>query len=106
MSCFAAGEDVTDPSTISVSHDAGQQCFVAIVDGHRCVLDYRLSGNTMTITHTGVPTAVGGRGIAGELVRAAAHTARAAGWKVVPACSYAETYFKRDKSFADIVLAE
>ncbi len=95
---------MTDTSRITVSHDVERQRFVANVDGHDCVLEYHLSGQTMTITHTVVPAAVGGRGIAGMLVRAAAEAARAAGWRVTPACSYAEAYFKRDPSYDDVVV--
>ena len=41
------------------------------MDGERAVLDYTIAGDVMTITHTGVPQAIGGRGIAAELMRAA-----------------------------------
>ncbi|MEO8012089.1 MAG: N-acetyltransferase [Dokdonella sp.] len=95
---------MTDAVPSAITHDVESRHLLKVVDGYRCVLDYRLTGTTMTITHTGVPTAVSGRGIAGELVRAAAHAARAAGWKIVPACSYAETYFNRDHSFADVIV--
>ena len=48
----------------------------------------------MTITHTGVPKRIEGRGIAGELMRGALSTAGMNGWRVVPACSYAAAYMK------------
>jgi predicted GNAT family acetyltransferase len=88
---------------IDVQHDPSARVFVAVVDGHRCVLEYQLAGSTMTITHTGVPPAVGGRGIAGDLTRAAVDAARAAGWKIVPACSYARTFFERKPEYADLL---
>ena len=47
------------------------QRFEATVDGQLCVADYQLRGDVMWMTHTGVPSAVGGRGIAAELVRVA-----------------------------------
>jgi predicted GNAT family acetyltransferase len=50
---------------LSIRHDIAAQRFEVEVDGERCELDYRVSGGVMTITHTGVPSAVGGRGIAG-----------------------------------------
>lgn len=88
---------------LDIRHDAASQVFTAVVDGHRCVLEYRLDGRTMTITHTGVPDAVGGRGIAGELTRFALATARREGWTVVPACSYAREFFARHAEFADLL---
>jgi predicted GNAT family acetyltransferase len=85
-----------------VIHDERAHAFVAVVDGHRSTLDYQLAGEVMTITHTGVPEAVGGRGIAAELTLAAMNAARVAGWRVVPACSYAVTWLKRNPEYADL----
>jgi predicted GNAT family acetyltransferase len=74
-----------------------------MMDGERAVLDYVLDGNIMTITHTGVPPPIAGRGIAAELVRSALEAARDRGWKVVPACSYAADYMaKRSQERADL----
>jgi uncharacterized protein len=78
-----------------VSHDAASHRFTAEVDGERAVLDYTLSGDVMTITHTGVPPAIGGRGIAAGLMRAALRAARGAGWQVNPLCSYAAAYLAK-----------
>jgi predicted GNAT family acetyltransferase len=78
-----------------VHHDAAARRFSTEVEGLRAVLDYRLSDDVMTITHTGVPAKIGGRGIAGELVQAALDTARVERWKVVPACSYAAAYIAK-----------
>lgn len=86
-----------------VRHSEGQSRFDTTVDGHLCVLDYVLNGKTMTITHTGVPSAVGGRGIAAELTRVALDAARAQNWKVVPACSYAAVYIRRHPQYEDLV---
>ncbi|HEX4151344.1 MAG TPA: GNAT family N-acetyltransferase [Steroidobacteraceae bacterium] len=80
---------------IAVHHDPASRRFMADVDGERAVLDYTLSDNVMTITHTGVPRAIEGRGIAGELMREALASARSSGWRVVPACSYAAAYIEK-----------
>jgi len=78
-----------------VDHDAGAHRFTLEVEGQRAVLDYTVCGDVMTITHTGVPPAIGGRGIAGELMRAALHAARDAGWRINPVCSYAADYLAK-----------
>jgi predicted GNAT family acetyltransferase len=77
---------------IQVNHDAAAHRFTAEVDGERAVLDYHLAAGVMTITHTGVPQPIEGRGIAAELMREALSAARGNGWQVVPACSYAAAY--------------
>lgn len=82
-------------SSITVNHNEGAHRFEATVDGHLCVADYRLQGDVMWMTHTGVPQAVGGRGIAAELVRVALAHAAEKGWRVEPACSYVAAYMKR-----------
>ena len=89
--------------SIAVVHDPSRQRFVANIDGSECVLEYRLSAYTMTITHTGVPASLGGRGIAADLTRFALDTAKAQGWKIVPACSYAEGFFKKHPEYADLL---
>ena len=86
-----------------IHHDRNAHRFEVDVEGTRCVLEYQLDGDRMVITHTGVPPAAGGRGVAGELVRAALDGARALGWKVVPLCSYAETWMKRHPEYADLL---
>ncbi len=90
---------------IEVLHQPAQHRFEAVVDGVACVLEYTLRDGVMTITHTGVPPQVGGRGIAGALVTAAFEHARAVGWRVVPACSYAATWIDRHPRYADLVNA-
>lgn len=85
--------------SVEIEHEFGASRFSAKVDGVACELDYRLAGQVMTITHTGVPAEVGGRGIAGQLVRTALEAAKQQGWKVVPACSYAEKFMEKHPEY-------
>ena len=84
-------------------HDAPQHRFTHEEDGHLAVVEYTLTGNVMTITHTLVPEAIGGRGIAGQLNQAALEHARKAGWIVVPDCAYTQAYIRRHPRFQDLV---
>ena len=81
--------------TVAVTHNAARQRFEATVEGQLCVADYQLRGQVLWMTHTGVPTAVGGRGIAAELVRVALAWAEEQGCTVEPSCSYVEVYMRR-----------
>ena len=81
--------------SVAVTHNEAHQRFEATVDGQLCVADYQLRGNVMWMTHTVVPPAVGGRGIAAELVRVALAWADDKGLKVEPSCSYVEVYMRR-----------
>jgi uncharacterized protein len=83
----------------SISHDPAGHRFSTVVDGVDAHLEYRLHGDVMTIMHTGVPEAIGGRGIAGALVKAAMDHARAEGLKVNPACSYSAVWMERHPDY-------
>jgi predicted GNAT family acetyltransferase len=93
-----------------ISHDQKANQFTAEVDGHRAELDYTVADGVMTITHTRVPQAIGGRGIAAELMRDALKAAAERGWSVNPACSYAAAYMRKhaqaDKHHIDDLLDE
>lgn len=88
--------------SFDIRHDPAAGRFETVVDGQHCELDYRLADKVMTITHTGVPAPVGGRGIASALTQAAMESARAEGWTVVPACGYAASWLRRHPEFADL----
>lgn len=91
----------------TIQHDDGAHRFTTTVDGTSCVLVYSLRGQgsdtVMVIDHTGVPEAVGGRGIASSLVGAAFALARGRGWKVDPACSYSAVWAKRHPDVTDLL---
>jgi len=78
-----------------ISHDPAVHRFSTEVEGSRAELDYTLADGVMTITHTRVPPPIGGRGVAAQLMEAALSAARAAGWSVIPACSYAKSYLEK-----------
>ena len=84
-----------DFAMTQIDHDAASHRFSTTVDGERAVLDYTLTADVMTITHTEVPRPIEGRGIAAQLTRKAIETAREHRWRVVPACSYAAGYLAR-----------
>ena len=89
-----------------IQHQPNERRFATSVDMELCVLDYTLSpsasGEVMTITHTEVPPPVEGRGIASALVKVALDHARAQGWKVRPACSYANAWMRRHPDYEDL----
>jgi predicted GNAT family acetyltransferase len=85
----------------TIEHDEGSHQFFTDVDGYRAVLDYTLAGDVMNITHTGVPRAIGGRGIAADLMRAAVDCARIHNWTINPLCSYAAAYLNKHPEEAE-----
>lgn len=96
-------DDAPVRQSLPVGHDRRSRRFTITVDGVQAHLEYVLGETTMTIVHTIVPPAIGGRGIAGALVGAAVEFARDNGWKVVPACSYAHAWMQRHPQYADLL---
>ena len=92
-----------DALTPDVHHDPDARRLHTRVEGHEAELRYSLRDGRMVIDHTGVPDAIGGRGIAGILVKAALDLARARGWRVVPACSYSAAYVQRHPEYAYLI---
>ena len=90
---------------IKVIHDAANQRYEALVEGHVSICDYELADGRMIFTHTVVPPELRGRGIAEKLVRTALADARAAGRKVVPACSYVSVFVQRNKEYQDLLVS-
>jgi len=88
--------------TLTIEHLPQRHCFQTIVDGQRCVVDYDLSGSVLTITHTFVPLALEGRGIAGQLTDAVLRHARSQQLKIRPLCSYARAYMRRHPETLDL----
>ncbi|MEO6234919.1 MAG: GNAT family N-acetyltransferase [Thermomonas sp.] len=82
-----------------IKHDVKTHRFNTVVDDVTGYVEYDLAGDVMIVTHTIVPSEIGGRGIAGALVKAALEHARAEGWKVVPQCSYADAWMRKNPDY-------
>jgi uncharacterized protein len=72
-------------------------------DGAVCELDYQRVDGRVVFTHTGVPAALQGRGLAAVLVEAGLAWARREGHKVTPACSYVARYIERHPGWSDLL---
>jgi uncharacterized protein len=83
-----------------IIHEPERNRFSATVEDVLSVLEYSLNGRgVMTIEHTRVPPAVGGRGIASDLTRAAFDYALNQDLKIIPACNYAAVWVRRHPEF-------
>jgi predicted GNAT family acetyltransferase len=65
--------------------------------------DYEVQDGTMLITHVGVQPRYEGHGLGSQLTRAALDAARERGLDVVPICSFARSYVRRNPEYADLV---
>ncbi|MFN9822175.1 MAG: GNAT family N-acetyltransferase [Akkermansiaceae bacterium] len=62
-------------------------------------MSYRQHGDKIIIEHTYVPERLRGKGIAASITQDALLEARRLGWKIVPDCSYMESYIQRHPEF-------
>lgn len=60
---------------------------------------YRDQGGSRVFTHTEVPPQDEGQGLGAKLVRAALDDTKARGLKIVPACSFVETFVRRHPEY-------
>jgi predicted GNAT family acetyltransferase len=77
--------------------------FELVVDGHRALAAYQLEDDTIVFTHTIVPKAIEGRGVASKLIRGALDQVRDRGLKVVPQCPFVAAYIKRHPDVQDLL---
>lgn len=78
-------------------HDKTACRFVLQTGQEHAFIEYRLlDNNSLDVCHTFVPPALRGKGLAAILMKAVCEHARAQGLKIVPSCSYADTYLKKN----------
>jgi len=82
-------------SDAEVTDNAASSRLEIHANGELAELVYRIRANRLVLVHTGVPDALSGRGLGGDLVRAAIAKAAATGMSLVPACPFARDWLKR-----------
>lgn len=87
----------------AVRHNEAEHRYEIAVDGKTAAADYVFEDGKQVFTRTFVPPEFRGRGYAEALVRTALNDAKAAGRKVVPACSYVAVFIERNKEFASLL---
>lgn len=86
-----------------IQHRPEASRFEAAFDAGVALCSYRRQGDTLLLTHTEVPPALEGRGVAAALVRATLDWARSEGLRVQPLCSYVAAYMRRHPETQDLM---
>jgi predicted GNAT family acetyltransferase len=94
---------IPDSEPLIVRHNAARRRYELQVGGELAVCDYDLDGDRMVFTHTLVPPALRGRGLAERLVRAGLATAQEEHRQVVPACSYVAAFIARHREYQPLL---
>ena len=84
---------------MNIIHDTMAHRFQVEVDGFIGHVDYQLVEGDLDVRHTIVPKEIGGRGIAGALVKAAYDYALQEHLRCVATCSYAVKWLEKHPEY-------
>lgn len=97
---------VMDLEKLEVSHNEAEHRFETWIDGQLSKLDYIQDEKNFVITHVGVYPEHRGQGVAGKIVEVALEYARKNSFRVIPMCSYAAAYMRRNPQHMDLTSQE
>ncbi|KAA0873763.1 GNAT family N-acetyltransferase [Nitrincola tapanii] len=75
-----------------IQHQPENNCFILQEAGAECRLEYQIQADQVYFTHTYVPPALRGRGLAEQLVQAGLQWAQTQGFGIHSRCSYVDRY--------------
>jgi len=88
---------------LEVIHNQEEHRFEITTDKHVAVLDYMLKGEIMIFTHTGVPPAIGGRGLGSKLVKTGLDYARENRLRVRSLCWFVSKYIRLHPEYQELL---
>jgi len=86
----------------NVRDNTDKRRFELETDGQIAFSEYKRDGGVLTIMHTEVPSALGGKGVGSALVRGLLDIARVQGLKVAPKCPFVAGYIDKHAEYADL----
>lgn len=90
---------------LEIKHDTYNQKFFTILDSKEAYLKYIITGEkTINMIKTYVPPELRGKGIAAKVVQAGLLFAQKNNYKVIPSCSYVDTYIEQHPEFSGLLL--
>lgn len=91
-----------DLDKLEIIHNPANQAFEVWIDGHLSKLDYLQDAKNFVITHVGVYPEHRGQGIAAKIVESGLQYARENSLRVIPMCSYAAAYIRRNPQYLEL----
>jgi len=96
-------ENSMQPNEFNVIHNTEHKRFEVHLEEHTAELNYRLSGDIIIFTHTGVPSALEGRGIGSLLVKTGLEYAKKNDLKVQTLCWFVDGYLQRHTEYQNLM---
>jgi uncharacterized protein len=90
-------------SDVEHNREAGR--FEIAIGSDMAVLEYALADGRIVFVHTGVPSALEGRGLGSQLARAGLEFARGESLRVEPRCPFIRSYIDHHPEYKPLVSA-
>jgi len=95
-----------DLDKLEVTHNQANHAFEVWIDGQLSKLDYIQDAKNFVITHVGVYPEFRGQGVAAKIVEAGLQYAKQNSLRVIPMCSYAAAYIRRNPRYMELTSQE
>ena len=86
-----------------VIHEKDNERFVIYVEGNEVYVEYTMAGNEINLHHTFTDPALRGKGLAAQVVRAALEYANEKNLKVIPTCSYVQSFVSKNDEYKKLI---
>lgn len=91
-----------DVNNLEVNHNEGKNRFEIQLGDQVAMVKYVLASGQIIFTHTEVPEAFEGQGVAGKLAKAAIEYAKAHEMRIRAMCPYIAAYIQRHPEYQSI----
>jgi predicted GNAT family acetyltransferase len=88
---------------MAISDNTAKSRYEFPVEGYTAFIAYRRTPGVIALTHAEVPPEIEGRGVGSQMARAVLDAVRASGEKVIPQCSFFETFIRRNPDYQDLL---
>jgi len=86
-----------------VIHEKENERFVIYLDGNEVYVEYTLEEKEINLYHTYTHPALRGKGLAALVVRAALEFAKENNLKVIPTCSYVQSFIAKNDTYRELL---
>jgi len=87
-----------------VIHEKENERFVIYSEGNEVYVEYSMIGNKIILYHTYTNPALRGKGLAALVVRAALEFAKENNLKIIPTCSYVQSFIAKNDEYKELVI--
>ena len=86
-----------------VIHEKENERFVIYTEGNEVYVEYTMTEEKINLYHTYTHPSLRGKGLAAQVVRAAFEFAKENNLKVIPTCSYVQSFIAKNDEYKKLV---